>query len=318
MASFPLYANFAELSFGETGRTIEDREPCPEDHELGCGFVSPPSADLLCRLCGVVLRDPHQAQCCGNHYCRYCLKLQLNEKSECAFCFSRQVRAFRDVSVTRRVNQLRIKCPHGDRGCPWSGQLADVGNHLEKCVAKPAACRTCAGVFSRDGITDHEKTLCSKRPFQCQYCNQYKSTYEVVKTVHWPKCLQFPIYCPNGCTNHSIPRKDVLRHLRSECPVRRRVTELSAIVEQVQSQLREKDAEIEVLRLKVSMNPPIETHAHLHVCRCLYLWVDCAGFFSLFLVNIYYVTHRKSVYRHTVMHIFTHITHKHTKYTHSM
>ena len=253
MAAFPLYSNFAELALSEEGSTTtaDNRTPFPEDHELGCTFVSTPPPDLLCRVCGLVLRDPHQTQCCGNHYCGYCLRIQLNARSQCAFCSSRQVHSFRDVSVTRRINKLQVRCPHQDRGCGWSGELGGVGCHLETCVGKPRACRSCGGVFSNKVIAKHEKTLCYKRKFQCPHCKHCNSTYERVRDIHWPKCLLFPISCPNDC-KCNIPRKDVLKHLREGCDVKKKLSQLSATVDQLQTQLTEKEAEIKELQLKVS------------------------------------------------------------------
>ena len=44
--------------------------------------------------------------------------------------------------------------------------------------------------------------LCDKRPFSCEHCNEYESTYDDVINNHWPVCGCHPVHCPNeyhGC-----------------------------------------------------------------------------------------------------------------------
>lgn len=244
-----VYSNFSELLL--TGIDHQDESNSRDEEDYGCKFVSRPPSDLICRVCNLVLRDPHQTLCCGNHYCGYCLQLQLKANSECAFCSSRQVRSFRDVNVTRRVNKLCVKCPYQDRGCGWNGEMLELSSHLTLCAVSPCACRTCGKILSKKEVSEHEKSICSKRIVQCPHCKQYVATFEKVRGVHWPICLQYPISCPNGCSKCFIPRKDVLKHLKHECNLKTRFAELSAVLDRVQTQLKEKTLEIEQLRMKV-------------------------------------------------------------------
>lgn len=57
--------------------------------------------------------------------------------------------------------------------------------------------------------------------------------------------------CPNECSKFYVPRKDLLRHLREECEVRKRFGELSSTLAKMKEQLKERDAEVAELRIKV-------------------------------------------------------------------
>lgn len=252
MESTEVYCNFSELLLTEESFSSRADSPSRDQEDFGCVFLSRPPADLTCRVCRLVLRDPHQTLCCGNHYCRHCLRLQLAVRGECAFCSARQVRSFPDVNVARRVNRLRIKCPHVERGCEWEGELFQVGDHLTNCSATPRACKTCGGIFSREKADQHELKFCEKRSYRCPYCKRYSSTYENVRDSHWPKCLYYPIFCPNECSKCYIPRRDVLKHLRDECEVKKKVKEVSQSLEHLESELTSKNAVIEELKTKVN------------------------------------------------------------------
>lgn len=259
MEEHPVYSNFADLLLTKEGFSSEHSTPRHERGDYGCVFISHPlPTDLLCRVCGLVLRDPFQTQCCGNHYCGYCLVLQLAVRSECAFCSARQVRAFRDVNVTRRVNRLRIKCPHSERGCVWEGELYDVGHHLYRCSSSPRVCRTCGGVFPQDRILEHEQKHCEWRRYRCQYCKKFISTYARVRDFHWPKCGHYRILCPNGCSQCIIPRRDMESHLRNDCDVKKKLIEMSELVRDLKSQLKRKNSEIEDLKLQVAYTLTVE------------------------------------------------------------
>lgn len=87
----------------------------------------------------------------------------------------------------------------------------------------------------------------------CPYCKDYTATFEEVRDLHWPQCLLYPIMCPNDCRCY-VPRKDVMRHLREECEVRKKFRELSLALDQLKEQLKEKDAEVAELRIRVCNN----------------------------------------------------------------
>ena len=54
--------------------------------------------------------------------------------------------------------------------------------------------------------------------FNCQYCNNYTSTYEDVINNHWPVCGYYILQCPNGCGILSR-RQDLKKHVDNDCPL---------------------------------------------------------------------------------------------------
>ena len=66
-------------------------------------------------------------------------------------------------------------------------------------------------------MADHERDSCPHRPFTCPHCG-HEGTYETITEKHWPKCDKYPLRCPNGCSDVSIERRQLKRHLSSDCP----------------------------------------------------------------------------------------------------
>ena len=94
-----------------------------------------------------------------------------------------------DKYFKRKVNQLKVRCPHKGSGCGWVGDLINLEQHTNSCP---------------------------KRPWQCEYCD-FKATYEVYGD-HVPLCTNYPIPCPNQCEIVTVPRSNLEKHL-SECPL---------------------------------------------------------------------------------------------------
>ena len=55
----------------------------------------------------------------------------------------------------------------------------------------------------------------------CEYCAEYKSTFEDVAHSHWPECKCFLLPCPNNCTpsGSGIQRQHLDQHVKEECPL---------------------------------------------------------------------------------------------------
>ena len=115
-------------------------------------------------------------------------------------------------------------------GCEWKGKLGDFEKHLN-CNPSPESqligcqfvdveCRyECGEQFKRCKISSHQNKNCNKRPYSCEYCNEYVSTYEVVTKIHYSNCGQFPVTCPNECREDLFQRKDLKKHFMDECPL---------------------------------------------------------------------------------------------------
>ena len=66
-------------------------------------------------------------------------------------------------------------------------------------------------------LLHHKNELCDKRPFSCEYCGDYESTYNDVIHNHWPMCDYRPIQCPNECG--AFLRQNIDGHIQEECPL---------------------------------------------------------------------------------------------------
>ena len=60
-------------------------------------------------------------------------------------------------------------------------------------------------------ITGHETQQCEKRPYSCDHCQDYNSTF--------PQCGMYPVPCPNDCDVYMFERRDLDFHLKEECPL---------------------------------------------------------------------------------------------------
>lgn len=198
----------------------------PEDVD----FVEKPPKQLQieCPICFGLLDTPTILSCCGWHFCETCIRPIIEEGKPCPMCkgkFSSLV----NKSLMRDINQLEVRCPNKgsggvDKGCPWIGELGKVEAHLNpferfgECLFASVGCiYGCGHHDARSKLPDHETTLCPKRPYSCDYCNNYESTCEDVTERHWRVCEMYPIPCPNECKLRYLVRGKLSEHLAEEC-----------------------------------------------------------------------------------------------------
>ena len=87
---------------------------------------------------------------------------------------------------------LQVECRYSKRGCPWSGDLRALKQHVEE--------------------------TCRKAPIICKYCS-----FECMRQAfpeHVPVCAEAPQPCPNHCSATGVKRKHLKRHLEQECVLR--------------------------------------------------------------------------------------------------
>lgn len=220
-----------------------------DNYGFDCTFLAEPPPKLICPICTMLLRDPYQSQCCGCHYCHCCVQQLLSKTVPCVVC-SGVVKAFRDVSVTQQINSLQVKCSNAD--CRWTGELGVIGEHMVTCEQKPTKCSSCGLFVPKEILHDHQSIHCPKRAFTCQFCNNFTSTFEEVRSTHWPQCPSYPILCPNGCsTTKKVLRDQLLSHLNDECTVKQRVRDMAETIELLESALEQKEQRIEELEAEV-------------------------------------------------------------------
>ena len=214
-------------------------------------FVGEVSDRLICQICTKILRDPHLAVCCGQHFCESCLNKWFDRqrgKQSCPHCRA-EGDAFNHVvhkGLRSEVNQLKIRCTNRGEGCEWIGELGGLKRHLDSdngCGFIEVECpNKCVDILypwattvKRKDLTKHLTQDCYLRPYQCEFCG-LKDTYKAItgcprstlsETLlkftgelyfgHEATCPEVPLTCPNKCGSACIKRKDVYDH-RSKCP----------------------------------------------------------------------------------------------------
>ena len=208
-------------------------------------FVCEVADRFFCQICTKVLRKPHLAVCCGQHFCESCLNEWFDRqqgRESCPHCRA-EGDAFHHVihkGLRSEINELQIKCSHHREGCEWRGELGALKTHLEsqngcgyellkcpnKCELMPGCKLTC--FLKRKEMERHLTHDCCLRPYQCEFCG-HRDTYQgitghgIFKIAecgyfgHQATCLEVPLACPNECGSKDIKRKDMDSH-RSKCP----------------------------------------------------------------------------------------------------
>ncbi|XP_011410400.1 PREDICTED: TNF receptor-associated factor 2-like [Amphimedon queenslandica] len=102
-------------------------------------FVSPsPPESLICPICLSVLKDPYITDCCGNHFCHYCI----DRVETCPLCRKTNFKIFPNLEKKREVSSIPVYCIHREKGCGWSGPLGRLfETHLPmECQFVPRPC----------------------------------------------------------------------------------------------------------------------------------------------------------------------------------
>ena len=170
---------------------------------------------LECEICLDILNDPVQASCCGQGYCKNCIK-QVKRKV-CPHCRSK-LEYYPDKKSLRLINDLQVKCPHHIEGkCQWKGSSSELKNHLKVCDIKPVTCSLgCSKQLEKKNMEVHMKYLCRLRKIPCKYCEKQVVSNEMSK--HHEVCPKMSIPCPNKCLSaREITREKMKEHIKV-CP----------------------------------------------------------------------------------------------------
>ena len=194
-----------------------------------CEFVErpPPAIQWDCPLCLLVLREPHQVTCCGYSYCQACVQHVQDARGPCPTCNCTVFSTFPDKRLKRSLYPFRVYCTHKEGGCKWTGELGELEKHLNAqpplgelllgCQFVEVRCAHCSCLIPRCSVEDHQAEQCPDRPFACEHCQQYSSTFSDVTQSHWEVCPCFPVTCPNGC-QLVLPRQSLEVHCSLHCP----------------------------------------------------------------------------------------------------
>ena len=195
-----------------------------------CRFVEKPPKAVQsdCPVCLLVLKEPHQATCCGYSFCRVCIERIQIRNISCPCCKAEQFDHFPNKGLQRSLDDFKVYCTNKSQGCQWIGELGHLQHHLnlnateenqlEGCKYAQIQCLFCSKLFERSKVHSHQSDQCSQRPFSCEFCKDFHSHYENVTTNHWPVCGYYPVLCPNKC-GKSFKRQCVGSHVAGECPL---------------------------------------------------------------------------------------------------
>ena len=232
-----LHSHTPAVAFAEDQAEMASSELMVDLDARSVDFMEVPPDHVVCPSCRKVFRNPHTTSCCSAVYCRKCVESAESETLTCPSCGSSCEIVFSE-KAQRSVNELYIRCVHVQAGCMWFGKLGHLPIHLDESnkTGSPSPTRTrkmsvssCAFVLvacpygcglelNRVSLAEHTTKRCKERPYTCEHCNEYSSTFAEAEREHFPTCSMFPIRCPNKCPQKTIPRCRYKEHLASECP----------------------------------------------------------------------------------------------------
>ena len=195
-----------------------------------CEFVElPPEVfQSSCPICLMILREPYQVTCCGNSFCRACIQKIKTKNKPCPTCNKENFSNFPNLGLQRPLYGFKVYCSNKDEGCDWQGELGQLDKHLNLnpdkdeqeigCAYTRVKCLHCSELYQRCSIKYHKTSECLLRPFSCEMCNEFKSTYDDVTKNHAPSCKCRPVECPNRCGN-TLQHQELEEHLSSVCPL---------------------------------------------------------------------------------------------------
>ena len=198
-----------------------------------CEFVTPPP-DVLqteCPVCLQIPREPCLISCkCGKEFCRECIERIKQDNKPCPMCNKSEFTFLRHYGSERYLNAQEVFCSRKNDGCEWKGKLKEYEQHLNEtpapdnqlngCQFVEVECKhECGGWFQRRYIATHQDQECLERPYSCEHCIEYYSTFKDVTDIHSAECPKYPVTCPNKCRHDPFERQKIEDHLEDDCPL---------------------------------------------------------------------------------------------------
>ena len=216
-------------SFGQSlARELTGWDSKPETVFGGYDYecVIKPSEEFTCPICLLLMRDPVLTSCCGNHFCKSCNTESIKAKSrasKCPLCKSTSYTFLVDKGLQRKILDLLAYCPKKADGCDWQGEIRSIAKHInpfnDGCNFIEVKCRLgCGEKLVRHLMEKHISDDCPLRRITCRYCG-YKGECENLLGPHLSECLEYPVSCPNKCTDSKMVRGKIHMHLEKDCPL---------------------------------------------------------------------------------------------------
>ena len=206
-----------------------------------CKFVDESQLDDLfkCKVCALILRDPHITKCCGENACHLCIVKTAENGGPCPIpgCRSKRVKINLNRDLRSVILESGVYCQSKEAGCEWVGKLDELTKHLKECPFVEEECPHNCGIhIQRQSIKEHEN-VCENFPVECNKCREFYKRH--CHSVHVKACPFTVIKCPFeivGC-KHELQNKDLQRHFNES------ISEHSMLVatqsQEVLAQIRE-------------------------------------------------------------------------------
>ena len=183
---------------------------------------------FICELCNELMKEPLRTQCCKGSICTPCLydwqqvELTADEFCEsftCPLCKAPYFKFVEDEGLQHRMEDTVIPCKNSSLGCPWSGEVAQLSEHLEAEDGCPYASQTCphncGKLVRRNLLTEHLlSNTCVLEWTKCERCSNLISSMESHSDATCPAYL---LSCPNQC-GVTVKRSQLPQH-EKECPL---------------------------------------------------------------------------------------------------
>ena len=216
-----------------TGDDSSEEEEEEAEGGYDCEFVNPPpdAFQAECPICLQILKEPCAIDCrCGQKMCRECVERIKKKGKPCPLCNKTDFSFMRDYGLERYLKSCEVWCSKKRDGCGWRGKLGEFEQHLNRnpapenqldgCQFVEVECKhECGGWFQRRYIATHQDQECLERPYSCEHCNEYDSTFEAVTDIHYAECPKYPVMCPNECRHDPFERQEIEDHLEDDCPL---------------------------------------------------------------------------------------------------
>ena len=107
--------------------------------------------------------------------------------------------------------------------CEWEGTVASLETHVATCeftlLPCPKQCQDNSdniAYLMRKDLPHHLERDCPNRDYKCQHCGK-EGTFTNITLVHDKICEKKIVPCPNADCTETMPRKDIEKHLNTEC-----------------------------------------------------------------------------------------------------
>ena len=114
-----------------------------------------------------------------------------------------------------------MKCDNST--CKWKGTVATLKMHVATCeftlLPCPNQCQDNSDNIvhlMRKDLPHHLERDCPNRDYKCQHCGK-EGTFTKISLVHDKICEKKIVPCPNADCTETMPRKDIEKHLNTEC-----------------------------------------------------------------------------------------------------